>query len=118
LHYSPTPAISALAISPNYVRDGTLFAGSLEDGVFRSSDGGRQWSAWNFGLMDLRILCLAISPNFASDEMLFVGTQKSTHSAFNGRALAIVRAGYVLGKITVKISVDGFESKDVEINVK
>jgi photosystem II stability/assembly factor-like uncharacterized protein len=84
LHYSPPPAISALAISPNYVGDGTLFAGSLEDGVFRSSDGGRQWSAWNFGLMDLRILCLAISPNFASDEMLFVGTQSGIFRSTNG----------------------------------
>jgi photosystem II stability/assembly factor-like uncharacterized protein len=84
LSYSPPPTISALAISPDYVRDGTLFAGSLEDGVFRSSDGGRQWSAWNFGLMDLRILCLAISPNFASDEMLFVGTQSGIFRSTNG----------------------------------
>lgn len=43
---------------------------------------------------------------------------QSTHSAFEGRALAIVRAGYEPGKIAVKISADGFESKEVEISVK
>ncbi len=84
LQYSPAPTISALAISPDYLKDGTLFAGSLEDGVFRSSDGGRQWSAWNFGLMDLRILCMAVSPNFASDEMLFAGTQSGIFRSTNG----------------------------------
>ena len=41
-----------------------------------------------------------------------------THSAFEGRALAIVRAGYEPGKISVKISAAGFESKEVEISVK
>lgn len=84
LHSSPPPTVSALAISPNFIQDGTLFAGTLEDGVFRSSDRGWHWSVWNFGLMDLRTLCLAISPNFASDEMLFVGTQSGIFRSTNG----------------------------------
>jgi photosystem II stability/assembly factor-like uncharacterized protein len=84
LHSSPPTMVSALAISPNFIQDGTLFAGTLEDGVFRSSDRGWQWAAWNFGLMDLSTLCLAISPNFASDEMLFVGTQSGIFRSTNG----------------------------------
>jgi hypothetical protein len=43
---------------------------------------------------------------------------QATHSAHEGRLLVIVRAGYEPGKITMKISADGFESKEVEISVK
>ena len=43
---------------------------------------------------------------------------QTTRRAYEGRALAIIRAGYEPGKITVKISADGLESKEVEINVK
>jgi photosystem II stability/assembly factor-like uncharacterized protein len=81
---SPPPVISALTISPNFIEDGILFAGTLEDGVLFSSDRGQHWVAWNFGLMDLNTLCLAISPNFASDETLFVGTQSGIFRSTNG----------------------------------
>lgn len=81
---SPPPAISALAISPNFVEDGILFAATLEDGVLCSSDSGRHWNAWNFGLLDLNTLCIAISPDFANDETLFVGTQSGIFRSTNG----------------------------------
>ncbi|MGD0878260.1 MAG: glycoside hydrolase family 2 TIM barrel-domain containing protein [Anaerolineales bacterium] len=44
--------------------------------------------------------------------------RQTTHSMFEGRALAIVRASYQAGKVTVKISADGFKSEEVEISVK
>jgi len=80
----PPPIVSALAISPDFIRDGTLFAGTVEDGVFRSADRGGRWSAWNFGLLDLSVLCVAISPNFAADETLFVGTETGVFRSTNG----------------------------------
>jgi len=40
---------------------------------------------------------------------------QTAHSTFEGRALAIVTAGYQAGMITVKVSADGFESREVEI---
>ena len=80
----PPPIVSALVISPDFIRDGTLFAGTVEDGVFRSADRGRRWSAWNFGLLDLSVLCVAISPNFAADETLFVGTETGVFRSTNG----------------------------------
>ena len=49
----PPPVVSSLVISPNFAQDGVLLAGTNEDGVFRSADRGRHWSAWNFGLLDL-----------------------------------------------------------------
>lgn len=81
---SPPPTVSALAISPDFVADGVVLAGTLEDGVFRSADRGSRWVAWNFGLLDLNVLCLAISPAFASDETLFVGVDTGIFRSANG----------------------------------
>lgn len=63
----------AIAISPNYADDTTLFVATA-DGPLRSQDGGESWESSTFGLLDVDTLCLAISPNFASDECLWVGT--------------------------------------------
>lgn len=80
----PPPLVTALAIAPNYDRDGVLFAGTLEDGVFRSGDRGERWSAWNFGLLDLGVLSLAISPRFATNETLFAGVESGVFRSANG----------------------------------
>ncbi len=80
----PQPVIAALAVSPNYAADGIALAATLEDGVFRTADRGRSWSAWNFGLLDLNTLCLAISPTFADDELIFVGTESGLFRSANG----------------------------------
>jgi hypothetical protein len=45
----------------------------------------------------------------------FVG---SAHTTFYGRALAVIRAGYEPGEITVKVSGDGLESEEIAILVK
>ena len=82
--HSPPPLVSTLVVSPYFAHDGTLFAGAIEDGVFRSADRGNCWSAWNFGLLDLNILCAAVSANFANDETLFVGTQSGIFRSTNG----------------------------------
>jgi len=80
----PPPLISTLAVSPNFAQDGTVLAGTMEDGVFRSASRGSDWSRWNFGLLDLNVLCMAISPNFAQDEMLLVGTESGIFRSTNG----------------------------------
>ncbi len=81
---SPPPLVTALAVSPNFIVDGVVLAGTLEDGVFRSDDRGNSWAAWNFGLLDLNVLSMMISPNFASDETLFVGTGSGLFRSRNG----------------------------------
>jgi len=81
---SPPPTVSALVISPNFVEDGVLLAGTMEDGIFRSNDRGNSWAAWNFGLLDLNVLCLAISPDFAEDETLFAGVESGIFRSTNG----------------------------------
>jgi photosystem II stability/assembly factor-like uncharacterized protein len=81
---SPPPVVSCLVASPDYERDGVLFAGTLEDGVFRSSDRGDHWVRWNFGLLDLHVLALALSPDFARDETLFAGVESGIFRSTNG----------------------------------
>jgi photosystem II stability/assembly factor-like uncharacterized protein len=81
---SPPPLVSALVISPDYVQDGILLAGTVEDGVFSTSNRGGNWVAWNFGLLDLNTICVAVSPAFARDETLFVGTDSGIYRSTNG----------------------------------
>ena len=80
----PAPVVVALAVSPNFSQDDTLFAGTAEDGVFISTDGGFSWAAWNFGLLDANLLCLAISPDFARDETLYAGATTGLFVSTNG----------------------------------
>ena len=65
--------INALASSPNFAQDQTLFAATAE-GVMRTQDGGQSWESSTFGLLDLEILCLAVSPAFAESETLWAGS--------------------------------------------
>ncbi|HEY9078350.1 MAG TPA: YCF48-related protein [Anaerolineaceae bacterium] len=80
----PSPVVSCLAISPNFVNDEILFAGTMEDGVLTSQDEGRRWVSWNFGLLDLNVLCIGVSPAFARDETVFVGTETGIFRSTNG----------------------------------
>lgn len=80
----PAPNITTLVFSPDYAADGQIFAGTLEDGVFRSTDRGRHWAASNFGLLDLNIYSLAVSPDFANDESLVAGAESGVFHSTNG----------------------------------
>ncbi len=81
---SPAPLVTTLVVSPDFVHDGIVIAGTMEDGVFRSADRGGSWSPWNFGLLDLNILCMVISPAFAHDGTLYVGTGSALFRSTNG----------------------------------
>lgn len=65
--------ITALALSPNYASDRTLFAATT-DGMFRSQDDGATWESSTFGLLDSEILCIACAPDFAENETLWLGS--------------------------------------------
>jgi len=85
--------VKALVISPEFARDGTLFAG-LSQGIHKSTDGGYSWQAVNTGLPRRHdgevaaVLALAISPDYAADQTLFAalfkhGVYKSTDGGAN-----------------------------------
>ena len=81
---SPPPFVVSLVPSASFERDGVVLAATIEDGVFRSADRGAHWSAWNFGLLDLNVLCLVASPDYADDETLFAGTESGVFKSTNG----------------------------------
>ncbi len=56
---SPAPLVTALAISPDFARDGLVLAATMQDGIFFSTDRGVKWQGWNFGLYDSNINALA-----------------------------------------------------------
>jgi len=68
--------IGALAISPNYATHQTIFAGTYDGGVFKSTNGGSSWQAMNAGLTDFSIQALALTPT--TPPTLFAGTQGSS----------------------------------------
>lgn len=76
---SPAPQVAALAVSPNFAKDGTLLAATVQDGIFRSTDRGVSWTGWNFGLFDPNINCVA----FADSQTIFAGTQSGIFRSNN-----------------------------------
>jgi photosystem II stability/assembly factor-like uncharacterized protein len=76
----PQPAIVALA----YAEDGSVFAGTLEDGVLYSTNFGEDWQTGNIGLIDSNVLCLGVSPNFKNDSTVWAGTQSGLFCSRNG----------------------------------
>lgn len=76
--YDATYRIRALAVSPNYGVDHTVFAGVGKEwdwyngGVFRSTDGGVTWTSVNSDLTYREVWALAVSPNYANDRTVFV----------------------------------------------
>ncbi|HEY8475823.1 MAG TPA: YCF48-related protein [Chloroflexota bacterium] len=53
-------AVQAIAFSPHFARDRTVFVGTEGDGVWRSTDGGARWEP--LGLQGLTINALAATP--------------------------------------------------------
>jgi photosystem II stability/assembly factor-like uncharacterized protein len=76
---SPAPLVTALAISPDFARDGLVLAASMQDGIFRSSDRGVTWTGWNFGLYDPNINALA----FVDAQKVVAGTQSGVFVSLN-----------------------------------
>ena len=81
---APPPLFSALGLSPNFEYDGIMLAGTMEDGVFSSSDRGTHWKPWNFGLFDLNVLCIALSPHLKEDETVLAGAETGLYRSTNG----------------------------------
>lgn len=57
---------------------GHLFAGTLDQGVFRSSDGGDSWQAAGAGIPHSRVMSIAFSPPSSNGPVVFVGTEPSS----------------------------------------
>jgi photosystem II stability/assembly factor-like uncharacterized protein len=65
--------VTAIVIDPN--NRSLLYAATSGSGVFRSSDGGELWKAFNSGLSDLDVRTLALAPG--AERTLYAGTAGS-----------------------------------------
>jgi len=77
----------SLVISPDFVRDRTIFSSIRGEGLFRSVDGGKSWHEINSGLDFVenwknnrrrgdfrRDVHIAVSPSYAEDATIFSGS--------------------------------------------
>ena len=76
-------SIRALAFSPAFGADSTVFAGS-PDGVYKSVDGCETWQHSVEGLKNPRVLSLAVSPVFGRDATVFAGTSVGLFRSTDG----------------------------------
>ena len=83
------------SISPNYVSDQTIFAGTVV-GVFKSTNGAASWSYTGPG--KLIVNALAISPGYDSDHTIFAGIQNGgVYKTTNGEYILDIQWACYLG---------------------
>ena len=63
-------SVTALAASPNYRDDATLFA-TTGAGVYVSRDAGASFTPWSEGLTSAAVVALAISPDYGRDRLVY-----------------------------------------------
>ena len=68
--------VLALALSPDFARDETVFAGT-ETGIYVSKSGGRSWRPLPFPDEAAPVLSLAVLPTFGQDGVLWAGTESA-----------------------------------------
>jgi photosystem II stability/assembly factor-like uncharacterized protein len=74
---------SAVAVSPSFPDDHTVFAGLFPYGVVRSEDGGSTF-AWMWDTQGSRVWSLVISPDFATDRTLFTSLTDGIYRSVDG----------------------------------
>jgi hypothetical protein len=87
--------VKAIALSPDFMNDGLVLAGTTDSGLFRSDDRGDTWTPVNTGLPSGSINLidnLAFSPGFALDRTAFAvslydGVYKSTDGAWTWQSI-------------------------------
>ncbi|MFO7734497.1 MAG: hypothetical protein R6X21_12740, partial [Candidatus Aminicenantes bacterium] len=77
-------SITTLAVSPDYLRDGTVLVGTETGGVFRTTDSGRTARPANFGLLDPTVLALACAPGWPDRPLTFAATIDGVFRSTNG----------------------------------
>lgn len=82
-------AIMALAASPAFANDRTALAATLENGLLRSTDGGRTWMNASFGLESLEVSTLI----WANDQTLLAAARDGIYRSRDaGRAWRLIYA--------------------------
>jgi len=76
--HSPHDFVRAVAVSPDYLNDHTVFCSltHMDDLILKSTDNGSTWVPSQIGFPHYAVTCIRISPGFANDGILYTGTIK------------------------------------------
>lgn len=81
------PTKYAIAVSPNYALDKTIYLGSMQgtgqDSILKSTDGGQNFSMVG-EIAGQPVVYLAISPDFAVDRTLYAGVKDGIYRTVDG----------------------------------
>jgi photosystem II stability/assembly factor-like uncharacterized protein len=78
-------AIKAVAISPDFALDQTLWVGTEKEGIWQTVNAGASFAKVNNGIGDRSIMSLAISPNYQRDRTILASTwQEGVFCSHNG----------------------------------
>ncbi len=87
-HVARMPALRSMVLALGIALDehgeGLLLAGTLEDGIWCSTDRGESWRTCSFGLLDATVFSVALSPAFARDQTMYAGTDTAIYLSYNG----------------------------------
>ena len=82
LWWLPASQGSTIVASPNFAEDSTLYLGTMDGHIFKSTDGGKNFSFSDKLAHDVNFL--AISPNFANDRTLYAGLPNQVCKSVDG----------------------------------
>jgi photosystem II stability/assembly factor-like uncharacterized protein len=78
-------SMSALALSPDFERDGVLYTAGIEDGVLRSADRGATWQPVG-ALPTNQVLSLAVAPRPLPEHVLLAATDDGLYRSTDSGA--------------------------------
>ncbi|MBI4879316.1 MAG: hypothetical protein HY812_06605 [Planctomycetes bacterium] len=78
--------VAALAFSPAFAADATVFAATKYAGVWRSTDGGVSWAPAGVGLSSVKTHAVSVSPAFAVDHTVLAATETGLFRSQDGGA--------------------------------
>jgi hypothetical protein len=106
--------VTSLALSPSLAADGTIFAATLINGVYRTTDGGTTWTPVNSGLPYLGVQSVAVSPSYATDQTVLAGTSYAGLAVSSNRGSSwtpanqgIVSQGLAALAVSPNVAADG-----------
>lgn len=104
--YSTTDRVYAMVINPN--NQNIMYIGTLDNGVYKTSNGGFNWIQINTGMAYTHVQCLAISAS--NPNILFAGTD-----SLGGWATSGVYRTTDAGANWTLISQDIYDTKGVQV---
>ncbi|MDJ0688479.1 MAG: YCF48-related protein [Xenococcaceae cyanobacterium MO_188.B32] len=71
-----------IVVSPNFAEDSTIYLGTMDGHILRSTDGGKNFSF--VSTLERAVNSLTISPNFTTDQTLYAGLPNQVYKSVDG----------------------------------